>query len=163
MQAIRREISNLDSRVAVYGVSTLDERVAQSVVNERMIASLSSTLSAMATLLSIIGLYGVMAYTVTRRTREIGIRMALGALGHQITGRVLREAGTLILVGLALGCAAAWGLGRYVESELYGVVPADPLTFALAAFTLVTVAGLAALLPARRAARVSPISALREE
>ena len=163
MQAIRREMIDLDAQVAVYGVSTLDERVAQSVVNERMIASLSSTLSAMATLLSIVGLYGVMAYTVTRRTREIGIRMALGALTHQIAGRVLGEAGTLIFVGLVLGFAAAWGLGRYVESELYGVAPADPGTFALAAFTLATVAALAALLPARRAARVSPLSALREE
>jgi predicted permease len=171
MQTIRREMAALDPQVAVFGVSTLDERVDQSVVTERLVAGLSSTLAVVATLLSIVGLYGVMAYTVTRRTREFGIRMALGALDRQIAGNVLREAGVLVAAGLAVGLAgawwlqraAAWSLGEYVRRQLYGVAPADLSNVALAAAALAAVAAVAALLPARRAARVTPMSALREE
>jgi predicted permease len=163
IQAIRREVAALDPQLALYGVGTLDERVMRSVVNERLIASLSTTLAAIATLLAIVGLYGVMAYTVTRRTREIGIRMALGALASQVARTVVREAGVLVVIGLAIGLAAAWWLGRYVQNQLYGVVPADTTTIALAALGLIAVAMMATLLPARRAARVSPMSALREE
>jgi ABC-type antimicrobial peptide transport system permease subunit len=149
--------------VPIYGVATMDDLVQRSVVNERLIAGLSITLSTIATLLAVVGLYGVIAYTVTRRTREIGIRMALGALGSQIAGAVLREAGTLVVVGLGFGFGAAWWLGRYVQSQLYGITPADPGTIALAAAALATVGAVAALVPARRASRVSPMSALREE
>jgi predicted permease len=163
MNAIRREMSTLDPQVAIYDVSTLDERVERSVVNERMIATLSAALGAMATLLSIVGLYAVMAHAVTRRTREIGIRMALGASARSIASRLLREAGLLIGVGLGVGLTVAWGLGRYVESQLYGVLPADRETVALAAIALTMVAGIASLLPARRAARLTPMSALRED
>ena len=163
MQTIRREIAALDPQLAVYDIGTLDQRVLRSVVNERLIASLSATLATIATLLAIVGLYGVMAYTVTRRTREIGIRMALGALTSQIAGAILREAGVLVIIGLSIGCAAAWWLGRYVQSQLYGVMAADSITIGLAAVGLTAVAGLATLVPARRAARVSPMSALREE
>ena len=163
MQTIRREVAALDPQLPVYNVSTLEDRVARSVVNERLIASLSATLSAMATLLSVVGLYGVMAYLVTRRTREIGIRMALGAMRSQIASGVLREAGALVSVGLALGFGAAWWLGRYVESQLYGVTPADTSTILMAAVVLTTVAALAAVLPARRAAEISPMAALRQD
>jgi predicted permease len=163
VQSIRRAVAGLDPQLALYGIGTLEERVMRSVVNERLIASLSATLASIATLLAIIGLYGVMAYTVTRRTREIGIRMALGALRSQIAGGILREAGVLVLIGLSIGFAAAWWLGRYVQNQLYGVVPADSTTIALAACGLSAVAALASLVPARRAAGVSPISALREE
>ena len=163
MPDIRREIAALDPQLAVFGVRTLDQAVARSLVNERLVASLSAALSAMATLLAVIGLYGVMAYLVTRRTREIGIRMALGALSSQIAGRVAREAGTLILAGLVVGFAASWWLGRYVRSQLYGIEPADAATVAAAASTLALVAGVAALLPARRAASVTPMTALRDE
>ena len=104
----------------------------------------------MATLLSVMGLYGVIAYTVARRTREIGIRMALGALGSQIARGVLREAGALVVAGLGLGFGAAWWLGRYVQSQLYGVTPADAATIALAAAALASVGVVAALVPARR-------------
>ena len=163
MQAVRRLMASLDPRLAIYDVGTLEERVERSVVNERLIASLSATLSAMATLLSVVGLYGVMAYMVSRRTREIGIRMALGALSSQIARAVLREAGVLVAIGLAVGFGAAWWLGRYVQNQLYGVEPADTATILIAALTLAAVAGLASALPARRAARVTPMSALREE
>jgi predicted permease len=163
MQAVRREMAALDPQVAIYDVSTLDQRVRRSIVNERLVASLSSTLAMMATLLSIVGLYGVMAYTVTRRTREIGIRMALGALTSQIARSVLREAGAMVAIGLTVGFAAAWWLGRYVQHQLYGVTSADTTTMLAAAVCLSTVAVTASLLPARRAARVSPMAALREE
>jgi len=128
-----------------------------------VIASLLATLSAMATLLSVIGLYGVMAYMVSRRTREFGIRMALGAAGAKIAFGVLREAGLLVAVGLVLGFGAAWWLGRYVQEQLCGVAPADVSTIVLAAAILTTVAGAAAALPARRAARIAPMTALRGE
>ncbi len=163
MQAIRREMAALDPQLAIYGVSTLEERVQRSVVNETMIASLSATLGAMATLLSVIGLYAVMAHTVTRRTREIGIRMALGAPGRRIAAALLREAGALIAIGLVVGLMVAWWLGRYVQNQLYGVVPADTETIALAAVVLTMVAGIASLLPAMRAARLTPMSALRDD
>jgi predicted permease len=163
MGTIRRRIADLDPSLALYNVSTLEGRVERSVVNERLIASLSSALSAMATVLSVVGLYGVMAYTVTRRTREIGIRMALGALASQIAVRVLREAAVLVTVGLVLGFGAAWWLGRYVQGQLYGVTPADTLTIVLAGVALSAVAAIAAVVPARRAARIAPMSALRDE
>jgi predicted permease len=163
MQAIRREMSALDPQIAVYGVTTLEERVERSVVNESMIASLSATLGAMATLLSIIGLYAVMAHTVTRRTHEIGIRMALGAPAKRIAAAFLREAGVLVGIGLAIGLVVAWWLGRYVQHQLYGVVPADRETLVLAAALLAIVAGIASLLPALRAARLTPMAALRND
>jgi putative ABC transport system permease protein len=117
----------------------------------------------MATLLAVIGLYGVLAYSVTRRTREIGIRIALGALGSQIACRVLLEAAALVAIGLLLGGGAAAWLGRFVENQLYGVKPADAFTVAVAAASLAVVAALAALLPARRASTISPMMALRDQ
>jgi ABC-type antimicrobial peptide transport system permease subunit len=163
MQTLRKEVAARDPLLPIFAVSTLDDRVARSVVNERLIAGLSAVLGGIATLLAVVGLYGVIAYTVTRRTREIGIRMALGAGGAQIAGGVLREAGVLVVVGLCLGLAAAWWLGRYVQSQLYGVTPADPATIAIAAAALTAVAALAAFMPARRASLISPMSALRED
>ncbi len=162
-QALRREVAALDAQLPIFNMATLESRVEHSIVNERLIATLSTALSGMATLLSVIGLYGVMTYMVTRRAREIGIRMALGALDWQIARSVLQEAGVLVVVGLAAGFAAAWWLGRYIESQLYGVTPADGATIGLAAILLAFVATLAATVPARRAARMSPMTALREE
>ena len=109
MPLIRREFAAMDPQLAIYGVATFDDLVGRSVVNERLIATLSTTLGAMATLLSIVGLYGVMAYMVTRRTREIGIRMALGAVSRQIAGGVMRESALLVAVGLVV---ARWPRGR---------------------------------------------------
>jgi predicted permease len=163
MLAIRQQVAVLDRSLALFNVSTVDDRIARSVVNERMIASLSATLSGMATLLAVIGLYGVLAYSVTRRTREIGIRMALGALGSQIASRVLLEAAVLVGIGLVLGGGAAIGLGRFVENQLYGVKPADALSVTIAAASLGLVAAIAALLPARRASEISPMMALRDQ
>ena len=163
MPSIRRALAAIDPQVPIYAVRTLEQQAARSVVNERLVAALSALLGAVATALAVIGLYGVIAYTVARRTREIGIRMALGALGAQIARGVLREAGILLVVGLALGLGGAWWLGRYVQSQLYGVTPTDPATAAAAASGLLLVGALAALLPARRASKVSPMTALREQ
>jgi putative ABC transport system permease protein len=163
MAAIRREMAALDADIALYNVRTLEERVDRSLGNERLIATLSVMLSGMATLLSIVGLYGVVAYTVQRRAREIGIRIALGAQSGRIAAGVLMEAGVLVTLGLAVGFASSWWLGRYVQSQLYGVTPTDPWTILLAALVLATVAGAASLLPARRAAAVAPMEVLRGE
>ncbi len=163
MAALRRQVSTLDRSMPLFNISSMDARVARSVANERLIASLSAVLSAIATLLAVVGLYGVMAYSVTRRTREIGIRMALGALGSQIAARIMREASVLVAIGLMVGWAASAWLGRFVESQLYGVEPADPATIALAAASLSAIAALAAWLPARRASVISPTTALRDD
>ena len=161
MATIRREMAALDADIAIHDVSTLDDLVDRSLSNERLIATLSLMLSGMATLLSIVGLYGVVAYTVQRRAREIGIRIALGAQARRIAAGVLTEAGALVTLGLAVGFASSWWLGRYVQTQLYGVTPNDPTTILLAAAVLAAVAGAASFLPARRAARVTPMEVLR--
>ena len=160
---IRRQVASLDPDLPVYSLHTLEAQVGQSVANDRLIASLSTVFSLLATALAMVGLYGVMAYTVTRRTREIGIRMALGALASDVARRILSEAGVLVAIGLALGVGGALWLGRYVQSQLYGLKAMDTPTFVSAALGLVLIATLAAFLPARRASRVSPMTALREE
>ena len=128
-----------------------------------MIASLSIAFGLLATLLATIGLYGVMAYTVARRTREIGIRMALGALAGNVIWMVMREVLLLIAIGVAVGVPAALALTRLVRSQLYGVTSYDATTLALATLGLATIACLAGYLPALRASRVDPIRALRYE
>ncbi len=163
LDAMRRAVSSLDPSLVPYGVGTLDDLVERSIVNERLIASLSAFLSAIATALAIVGLYGAMAYAVTRRRREIGIRMALGARAAQVATNVLREAGRLVCLGLAIGLGAAAWLGQYLQSQLYGVAPADPTTMTAAVLLLALVALAAAAIPARRAARIAPMTALREE
>jgi predicted permease len=156
-------VRSMDAGLPVFNVATLDERVARSLRNERLVAGLSSAFATLATLLGVIGLYGVMAYTVTRRSREIGIRMALGARAGLVAGHVVREAGVLVVAGLVLSVPAALWLKGYIASELYGIQPTDLRTLALAATGLIAVGLLAAAIPARRAARVSPMQALRDE
>jgi putative ABC transport system permease protein len=163
LDAMRGAVASLDPSLALYGVETLGDLVRRSIVNERLVASLSAFLSAIATALAIVGLYGAMAYTVTRRRREIGIRMALGARAAQVARSVLRDAGRLVGLGLAIGLGAAAWLGQYLQSQLYGVKSADPTTMAAAVLLLALVALGAAAIPARRAARTAPMTALREE
>jgi predicted permease len=161
--SVRGVVRALDPGMPVFNVATLDERVARSLRNERLMAGLSAAFATLATLLGIVGLYGVMAYTVTRRSREIGIRMALGARASLVAGQVVREAGLLIMAGLVLAAPAAWWLKRYIAAELYGITPGDPRTIALAAIGLAAIGLLAAAIPARRAARIDPMRALRDE
>jgi predicted permease len=160
---VRRLVASLDPAIPIFGVATLEDKAARTITNERLIAALSSGFGILATLLAVVGLYGVMAYTVTRRTREIGIRLALGAVASRVAGGVIREAGMLVAAGLAIALPIAWQLGRFVESLLYGVPPFDAVTVTLAAVSLTLVSMLAALAPARRAARIDPIRALRQD
>ena len=161
--AARAAIAQLDPGLPVFNVATLDERVARSLRNERLVAGLSAAFAVLATLLAVVGLYGVISYTVTRQSCEIGIRMALGARAGRVAAQVVREAGLLVVLGLVAAAPAAWWLRRFVGAELYNVQPLDPPTLVTAAVGLALIALLAAAIPARRAARVDPMRALRDE
>jgi predicted permease len=163
MSQIRASIHAVDPNLAVWDVVTLSEAVDRSLGQEKLLAKLASFFGALALLLSAIGLYGVMAYSVARRTNEIGIRMALGAQPWAVLGMVLRESVLVVGVGLLAGIPAALACGRLVKSQLYGLAANDPITIAGAAVMLIAVALLASYLPARRAALLDPLAALREE
>jgi putative ABC transport system permease protein len=142
---------------------TLALQVNESLARERLLATLSGFFGGLALLLAMIGLYGVVSYNVTRRRNEIGIRMALGAQQSRVLRMVLGEVSILIGVGLAIGLGAALGATRFIVSFLYATKPNDPWTLFLAAAVLAGVAALAGFLPARRASRLDPMNALREE
>ena len=163
IRAVRREVASLDATLPVYNVKTLEDQVDEMLAQERMVAWLSSFFGFLAALLAAIGLYGVMSYSVLRRTREIGIRVALGAERGRVLWLVLRETIELALIGLLIGLPAALALGRFVTGLLYGIAPSDAATLAGAALLMAAIALLAGLLPARRAMRVDPIVALRYE
>jgi predicted permease len=162
-RSIRAAVKNLDGALPVYDMRTVEEQIDRSLLTERMIATLSAVFGLVATLLAMVGLYGVMAYTVARRTREIGIRIALGAFGKDVIWMVMREVLLMIVCGTLIGLPAALGLTRYVQAQLYGLTPADPFTLVTATAALITVAALAGYIPARRASRIDPIRALRYE
>jgi predicted permease len=162
-QALRGAVRRLDANLPVYRPRTLDQQMDESLLNERLIAILSTIFGLLATLLAIIGLYGVMAYTVNRRTREIGIRMALGAVSGNVIWLVMKEVVMLIAAGVVIGLPAAWGLSRLVETQLYGITPNDPPTLVAATLTLAIVACAAGYIPALRATRVDPVTALHYE
>jgi predicted permease len=160
---VRQMLTQIDDKLPVFGVTTLSDQSKEKLNQERLIAQLVSFFGALALILASIGLYGVMAQGVARRTSEIGIRMALGARGGNIAWMILRETFYLVLAGLILGVPAALLGARLISTQLFGLSPTDPLTIAGAALVLSVVAMLAGYLPARRAARVNPLSALRYE
>jgi predicted permease len=160
--AIRAAVRELDPNLPVFKMQTIDMMLRQSARNERLMASLSAVFGMLATLLAAIGLYGVLAYTVTRRTREIGIRMALGALRSHVSWLVLREVLLLVAAGIAVALPAAWWLSSYVRTQLYGVAPMDPVALMLSLGGLLLVALLAGLIPTLRALRINPVRALRQ-
>jgi predicted permease len=160
---IRNEVRLAVPGGFVTGVATASQRIHESLLQERLVSTLASFFGVLALALACIGLYGVMSYAVLRRTREIGIRLAVGAQRRSVIWLVLRETCVLIAIGLALGIPAVLSLAGYVENSLYGIGPADPVALAGALAVLLTVAVLAGYLPARRASRLDPILALRHE
>jgi predicted permease len=161
--AIRQQVAQLDPSMPVFELKTLGSQLDETLVAERFIATLSAAFGVLATLLAAIGLYGVMAFVVERRTKELGLRMALGASQSSVVGMVMREVLLLLVIGLAIGVPLAYGLSRFVSSQLFGVAPADLRTGLLAICVLAVVALAAGFLPARRASAIDPIRALRYE
>ena len=161
--AVLHTIAQVDSRLPVFDIRTLDEQLDDSLIAERLIAALSTVFGAVALLLACVGLYGLTTYAINRRTAEFGIRMALGATRVEITGMVLRETSELLLIGLGIGIPSGIAAARLIQSELYGLKSYDPGTMLSAVFIMASIAVWAAYLPARRAARVDPMAALRTE
>ena len=160
---LRSKIRAIDATIRVGQFRTLEEHVDESLGHERLMATLSSLFAGLAAVLACVGLYGVMAYAVARRTNEIGIRMALGAGRTRVLGMILGESLTLVAVGFAMGLPAAIAAARLISGQLYGLKVGDPLTVVGSLLLLTVVAALAACIPARRATKVDPMVALRYE
>ena len=161
--ALGERMRQFDPHVPVVDLQTVNEQIEFSLRTERLVAGLSAVFGGVAMLLAVIGLYGVMAYTVLRRTREIGIRIALGALRSNVIAMIMREALSLIGAGLAAGIALGLALAGLIGSQLYGLSPRDPFTFVGSAIILTLASSLASFLPALRASSVDPTTALRQE
>jgi predicted permease len=161
--ALRKTIQEIDAEIPLYDAQTMKHRIAESLISRRSPMFLAMGFGVVALFLAVIGIYGVLAYMVAQRTREIGIRMALGGGRDSIFRLVLREGLLLLLIGFGLGFAGTLGLSRYVESVLFGIRPMDPAVLASVSAVLAAAAILACALPARRATRVDPIEALRME
>jgi len=162
-RVIRKHVHDIDSGVPIYEMSMMEDQLDDSLTSERLMGFLSGLFGALATVLAMIGLYGVTAYSVSRRIQEIGIRMALGAQSRDVLGLILREGMILVGVGIGIGLAVSWGLTRILRSLLFGITPTDLPTFICAALLLISVALLACYLPARWAAKIDPMEALRYE
>jgi ABC-type antimicrobial peptide transport system permease subunit len=162
-QAVRQQITALDPTMAVFNAETMQEHVDKSMILPRISALLFGVFGAVGLTLAAIGLYGVMSYSVRRRTREIGIRMALGAKPLAVLRMVLRQGLTLTGIGLAIGVVIALVLGRFTASVLYGTSGTDLLTFAIVSVVLLAASTVAILIPAFRASHVEPTTALRYE
>ena len=161
--AVQSVVNQVDSSLPIFGIMTESQSVDQLLFQERLVARLSSFFGMLAPILACVGLYGLLSYEVTRRTREIGIRMALGAGHRDVLGMVLGQGLALAVMGVVVGTAAAFGVTRYLGSILYDVHPGDPLTLVIVAAILLIVALAACWIPARRATRVDPMVALRYE
>jgi predicted permease len=160
---LRRVVREVDPNIPVFDVKTMATVADESLFLDRMVAMLSASFGALATLLAAIGLYGVMSYAVARRTREIGLRMALGAASGSVVWMVMREVVVMAAIGVGVGLPLAVASGRLVSSLLFGVSAADPVTLAAATAFLLTVALVAGYVPAGQATRVDPMRALRWE
>jgi len=161
--SIRATVREMDPNMPIVEMKTFQHQLDESLVTERMIATLSAVFGVLATVLAIIGLYGVMAYMVARRSREIGIRMALGAQTGTVVWLVMREVLVLVFAGVVVGLPAAYGLTRLIQTQLYGVAPNDPLSMMSATLLLSMVALMAGYIPARRAAGFDPVRVLRHD
>jgi predicted permease len=162
-EVVRRQIHALDPTMAVFNDETMEEHIRAAFFLPRLAATLFGTFGGIGLVLAIVGLYGVMSYAVSRRTREIGIRMAMGARPGTVERLILRQGMVLTLIAVALGWPAAWMLSRLAASFLYGIQPHDAFTFAVVPPTLLLIALVACWIPARRAASVDPMQALKTE
>jgi predicted permease len=154
-------VKRLDPMLPVENLKTMPQQIRENVFMDRMISILSASFAVLATLLAAIGLYGVLSYTVTQRTREIGVRMALGASSARVRGLVLKQMSVMLIIGGVVGVAGAYGLGRLAKSLLFGMQGHDPVVFTLSVVLLTLIALAAGYMPARRAAQVDPMHALR--
>jgi putative ABC transport system permease protein len=161
--SIRQMVREMEPGVVVRNVRTLDDLFRTHTADSRFLALLLGAFAGLAVLLAMVGTYGVLAYAVTQQTREIGIRLALGAQPRAVLRAVVQRGMTLVVAGVVVGLLAAVGLSRYLHALLFDISPSDPLTYALGAAVLLLVALLACWLPARRAARTDPMIALRYE
>jgi predicted lysophospholipase L1 biosynthesis ABC-type transport system permease subunit len=161
--AVRQEIRALEPNLPVFEIRTMEQAIVNSLYAPRMGAWLLSVFGALALLLAVIGVYGVLSFSIARRTREMGVRIALGAAAGSVFGLVIREGMSLVGIGIAIGLAACWFAVRSLESLLYGVASRDLTTFGTVALLLCLVALAACVIPARRAMRVNPITALRAD
>ena len=161
--AVRQAVQRIDPNLPIFNMKAMSAQVSESLYVERMVAALSVAFGALATMLAAIGLYGVMSYAVARRTREIGIRMALGAERGRVMWLVLKEVAALAALGVVVGLAGALYLTRQVQSQLFGLSPHDPATLAGAMTLLLAVALVAGFIPARRATTIDPLVALKAE
>ena len=161
--AVLKELKAINSAAPIRGVSTMKEIIDRDLIQERLIAELSAAFGILALLLATLGLYGVLAYSVARRTGEIGIRTALGAQRRNVIEIVLTDVAWLVGIGLAIGLPAAWAVAHFASSMLFGFSANDPLTFVIAIGALIGASVLASYVPAWRASRVDPIVALRYE
>jgi ABC-type antimicrobial peptide transport system permease subunit len=162
-RAVRREIHSLDPTLAIFNAETMEEHLRDALFLPRLAGTLFGIFGLMGLLLAAVGLYGVMSYSVSRRTREIGIRLALGAQAGEVRRLVVRQGMLLTLIAVALGMAAALALAKFSASFLYGVRPHDLVTFTGVPLFLAAVAFLACWIPSRRAAKLDPLTALRHE
>ena len=161
--AVRTAVARIDPELALFDVKTMDERTALSLSSRRTSLLLALAFGGLALFLSAVGIYGVLAYLVAQRRREIAIRVALGSTGAGVVRLVLREGLVLVAIGLAAGLAGAVALQKAVASQIYGVRPLDPLVIGGVTVLLGTIALAACALPARRATRVDPVEVLKEE
>ena len=161
--SLRSEVKKLDASMPVYELKTLGGQLDETLLTERLVALLSAGFGLLATLLAALGLYGVMAFVVARRTKELGVRMALGAQPGSVIWLVMKDVLLLLVLGLAIGIPAAIALGRFVSTQLYGIKVNDPGIAGASIGVLIVVASLAGFIPAQRASRIDPIMALRYE
>ena len=163
LPAVRAALHGIDQDVPIFDISTMDANIANSMGQRRFAMMLLGLFAMMAVVLASIGIYGVMSYSVTQRSHEIGIRMALGAARRNVLRMVMGQGLVLVGAGVLIGVVGAFALTRLIASQLFGVRPTDPTTFISVALTLIGVAALATFVPAMRATRVDPVVALRDE